>query len=258
MSDLIPFDFDSHQVRVIYDDSGAISFVAKDVAAALGYTNYSDALSRHCKGVVKRYPLETAGGMQDVRVITEGDMFRLVTHSKLESAERFESKVYDEILPSIRKTGSFNIENQTPFVTRQLAIKTNIAEVAAKMLRMSDTSKVRMLGKICEEEGISSGFLPDYTEEGLTRALGDLLKEHGSYLSARAANKILMTIGHLEELERRSSRGSVKKFKSITDAGLKYGRNETSTQSPNQTQPRYFIKEFPELLDLINSQKQSN
>lgn len=134
-----------------------------------------------------------------------------------------------------------------------LTAKTVLAESAARMLKMSDTSKIRMLTKIGEEAGISTTFLPDYSDERLTRALGDLLREHGADLSARAANLILMDLGYLEELERRSTGGTTKKFKSITTAGLEYGKNETSPQSPNQTQPRYYVDKFPALLDRINA-----
>lgn len=44
-----------------------------------------------------------------MKIIPEGDMYRLITHSKLESAERFESWVFDEVLPSLRKTGSYEV-----------------------------------------------------------------------------------------------------------------------------------------------------
>lgn len=76
------------QVRtVVYN--GKPYFVAIDVAKALGYSNPYDAVSRHCKGVVKHEVL-TNGGKQKVNIIPEGDMYRLITHSELPSAERFE------------------------------------------------------------------------------------------------------------------------------------------------------------------------
>ena len=120
------------------------------------------------------------------------------------------------------------------------------------MLRMSDTSKVRMLASICDLKGVSSAFLPAYVDEDLTRALTALLKEHGSPLSARAANLALVDMGILDELERTGSKGATKRLKSLTDAGLRYGRNETSPQNPRETQPLYYVRTFPELLDLIN------
>lgn len=91
-------------------------FVGKDICAALGYTNETDAMNRHCKGVVKRYPLQTPGGVQEVRVINEPDMMRLICGSKLESAQRFEAWVFEEVLPSIRKSGGYMVSRpeETP------------------------------------------------------------------------------------------------------------------------------------------------
>ena len=95
------------ELRAIEDENGNPWFVAKDVAVALGYANPNDAIKRHCKGVVKHYPLQTAGGIQQVRFITEGDMYRLVASSKLDAAVEFESWVFDEVIPSIRKHGMY-------------------------------------------------------------------------------------------------------------------------------------------------------
>ena len=81
------------QVRTV-DEDGKALFCAKDIAVALGYTNPSKALKDHCKGVTKRYPLETAGGTQKMRFITEPDVYRLITHSKLPNAQRFEAWVF--------------------------------------------------------------------------------------------------------------------------------------------------------------------
>lgn len=81
-------------------------FVANDVTKALGYSNSRDAVARHCKGVVKR-DTPTTSGIQSMSYIPEGDLYRLITHSKLPSAERFESWVFDEVLPSIRKNGGY-------------------------------------------------------------------------------------------------------------------------------------------------------
>lgn len=91
-------------IRIITND-GHTLFCGKDVAVALGYANTKDALTRHCKGVVKHYPLETVGGIQQVRFIAEGDFYRLIISSKLPAAQKFESWVFDEVLPTIRRHG---------------------------------------------------------------------------------------------------------------------------------------------------------
>ena len=95
-------------VRVLYED-GKPLFCGADACKALGYKNQHDALTRHCKGVVKRYPL-TNGGKQQMNFLTEGDLYRLITHSKLPSAEKFEHWVFDEVLPAIRKSGMYGAD----------------------------------------------------------------------------------------------------------------------------------------------------
>lgn len=92
-------------VRTVEIDS-KVYFVANDVAKALGYKRPADAITAHCKGSVK-YRYLTDGGEQEVKVIPEGDIYRLVIKSQLPTAERFESWVFDDVLPSIRKHGMY-------------------------------------------------------------------------------------------------------------------------------------------------------
>ena len=114
------------QVRTI-EDNGKILFLASDVCAILGYSNARDAISRHCKGVVK-HDIPTNSGIQSVSFLPEGDIYRLVMRSKLPGAERFESWVCDEVLPSIRKNGSYQLPQTYAEALRQLADKAEEAE----------------------------------------------------------------------------------------------------------------------------------
>ena len=98
-------------IRTIEQD-GKVLFCGRDIATALGYANPNKALSDHCKGVPIRYPLQTPGGMQEIRFITEGDVYRLITHSRLPAAEQFERWVFDEVLPTIRRTGGYTMPEQ--------------------------------------------------------------------------------------------------------------------------------------------------
>ena len=93
------------EIRTI-EIEGKPYFVASDVAAALGYANPRKAVSDHCKGVTKR-DTPTSSGVQSMSYIGEGDLYRLIMKSKLPSAEKFESWVMDEVLPSIRSTGYY-------------------------------------------------------------------------------------------------------------------------------------------------------
>lgn len=139
---VIPFEFQSHAVRTVASESGEVLFVGKDVAAALGYTNPSKALQDHCKGITKRYPLHTAGGIQEFRVLTEADVMRLIVSSKLPAAVEFERWVFEEVLPSIRKTGSYSatkvepVRLPTPIDTEQqmLALKRVLGDAELKAM----------------------------------------------------------------------------------------------------------------------------
>lgn len=99
------------QVRTV-EVGGKIYFVASDVAKALGYEKPANAVAMHCRYTLKQgipHP-QNLEKQIEVNVIPEGDMYRLVSHSKLESAERFESWVFDEVLPSVRQTGYYQMK----------------------------------------------------------------------------------------------------------------------------------------------------
>lgn len=108
-------------------------FVGKDVALALGYTNTNKALSDHCdEGVTNRYPLKTAGGTQQVRIISESDVYSLIFGSKLPEAKTFKRWVTQEVLPSIRKHGGYlaTSPEDTPELIMARALK--VADVTMK------------------------------------------------------------------------------------------------------------------------------
>ena len=95
-------------VRVIEED-GNYLFCAKDVAEALGYAVPRKAIYDHCRYVLKRNVPHPQSKTKTVQMlfISEGDVYRLIVHSKLPSAERFERWVFDEVLPSLRKNGIY-------------------------------------------------------------------------------------------------------------------------------------------------------
>lgn len=105
---IAPFNFKGANVRVITEDDGTPWFVGKDVCDLLGYTNSSKAMGDHCRGVTKRYPiLDSLGRTQEARVLSEGDTLRLIVNSAMPAAQEFEAWVFDDVLPTIRKTGSY-------------------------------------------------------------------------------------------------------------------------------------------------------
>lgn len=169
MSNLIPFQFESTSIRVVTDDNGEPLFVGKDICDALGYANHNKAIGDHCKGVTKTAPLQTAGGMQNYRVLTEADVLRLIVNSHLPAADRFERLVFEEILPTIRRTGSYGMgsQNTTPSAVvpaptieafklaplvvraaRALGLDKNAAAISANqaVAKLTGTNVLKLLG----------------------------------------------------------------------------------------------------------------
>lgn len=117
-------------IRTFTDNGGKLWFCGSDVAKGLGYSNPRDAVGRHCRCVAKHdvpHPQATDKNIE-MAFISEGDVYRLITHSKLPSAERFESWVFDEILPSIRKTGGYNADATMQSVVQTLATMQRVLE----------------------------------------------------------------------------------------------------------------------------------
>ncbi|WP_154195307.1 Bro-N domain-containing protein [Xylella fastidiosa] len=115
MNAITPFQFESQAVRTVVDDHGEVWFVGKDVADVLGYTNHNKALGDHCRGVTKCYPIpDSLGRSRETRIISEPDMLRLIVSSKLPAAERFERWVFEEVLPTLRKTGTYSTPGALP------------------------------------------------------------------------------------------------------------------------------------------------
>lgn len=110
MNDLKVWNYEDSKVRTVEID-GKIWFVAKDVASVLNYSNPRDAVSRHVdeedKGVVKH---DTLGGVQNLAIINESGVYALIFGSKLPTAKKFKRWVTSEVLPSIRKNGSYSID----------------------------------------------------------------------------------------------------------------------------------------------------
>ena len=105
--DLTLFNFGSKEVRVVTRE-GEPWFVAKDVADILGYGD-TEAMTRRLKPNEKGYlrGVGTSGGAQEMSILNEPGLYRAIFGSRLESAEVFKDWVFEDVLPSIRKTGTY-------------------------------------------------------------------------------------------------------------------------------------------------------
>ena len=131
--------------------NGKEHFPAIDCAEMLGYVNPRDAIAKHCKtpGVaIRDVGVETgtkADGTPAIQIvhkkyITEGNLYRLITHSKLPAAEKFESWVFDEVIPDIRRTGMYGISS--PAGSDAGAMN---SETIAKIVTMAVTETIKQL-----------------------------------------------------------------------------------------------------------------
>lgn len=194
---IVPFNFESHEVRALTID-GEPYFVAKDVAVALGYVDTISAIKRHCKGVAKHHPLSTAGGVQEVRVIAESDVMRLIVSSKLPAAEAFERLVFEDILPTIRKTGSYG----TPALTEE--------EIVHQALAIT-TRKVAALEAKVEEDAPKVEYHDTFVADTDLRLLRNVAKDLGvQELALRQA-----LIDHNWIYAETASRWSATKFRKV-------------------------------------------
>jgi prophage antirepressor-like protein len=107
MNQIVAFDFESHDVRVVIGQDGEPKFVAADLLSTLNLDRKAlERLDEDEKGVSS---IHTPGGQQEMTVVNESGLFNLVLGSRKPEAKRFKRWVTHEVLPSIRKTGSYAV-----------------------------------------------------------------------------------------------------------------------------------------------------
>ena len=113
MNDIKIFEHEKFGKLEIYvDENKKEWFPATEIAEILGYKNPQKAIRDHCReaGCTNR-SVSYSSGSKSKKYIDEGNLYRLITKSKLKDAEKFETWVFDEVLPMIRKTGMYITDN---------------------------------------------------------------------------------------------------------------------------------------------------
>ena len=228
------------ELRTI-EEGDKIYFVASDAAKMLGYAKPSNAISTHCKGALKRGIL-TGGGVQQMNVISEGDLYRLIVHSELPSAEKFESWVFDEVLPAIRRTGGYHIPQVTPnphYRTRMIGTAVRDVGKTAEALEkvfgcrhgMALATASSMVGeaygidmtpvqRLIPAEGNPGTLSPSQIAESL-----GLFNKQGNP-DAQTVNRMLQSCG-LQDKPRDTSGANLKNAKwFLTEEGKFYGEQK--------------------------------
>lgn len=177
-------EFGSLEILMI---NGRPYFPAKDCAEKLGYAKSRNAIDRHCKGALKR-GVPTNGGIQEKTFIPEGDLYRLIVRSKLPAAERFETWVFDELLPCIRKHGFYATDDtldemlRSPDFAEHLIRK--LAEERTKSAALEELAgELTPKAKYCDIILLSKSVVP----------VSLIAKDYG--LSALTFNRLLRRLG---------------------------------------------------------------
>ena len=231
MSAIIPFQFEAHAVRVQVDDQGQPWFNATDVCNALEMGNPSQVIKSHVDAEdLQKLETLTAGGRQRQNHVNESGLYALILGSTKDAAKRFKRWVTREVLPSIRKTGSYAvpgaIANLPELTQDRVTALLLIGEAVAKVPGVkAGIAMAATLTCIQENTGLAvetlRRTLPAANEPICSLNATQLGKLAG--LSAKATNRRLAALG----LQNRNDRDEWE----LTDAGeawaeaMPYSRN---------------------------------
>lgn len=258
-------------IRIIIRN-GEPWFVGNDVSSALGYVIPKNAIRDNVededKEVIQLSDIQDGpqGGLPDhmkgsrITIINESGLYSLIIASKLNSAKKFKRWVTSEVLPSIRKTGSYekpkdNVptfgSNPNPGSFEDTVRGTVVwIELVRSNLRLSDASALSLYTKAGDKLGLP---VPDYVpSKGVKFSATFLLNKFGRKETIHDFNRKMEEKGFLETRTRPSLKG-VKRFKSLTEKGMEFGENMVSPKNEKETRPHYYDDKFEALMSILFS-----
>ena len=146
MSTLQKFHFNSQQVRTVIID-GEPWFVAKDACAVLGIRNVSDAVSRLDEdGVGTTEVIDSLGRKQQASSVDLSALYELIFMSRKPDAKKFRRWVTREVLPSIRKTGSYSVATASTMAVdlSDPAFQRQLVQVASAALDRAESAEAQL------------------------------------------------------------------------------------------------------------------
>lgn len=177
------------QVRMVEIDNKPY-FIASDIAKSLGYANPSDAIKKHCRWVAKcevPHPQSQIKTLE-VNAIPEGDMYRLITNSELPGAEKFESWIFDNVLPTIRKTGGY-VNNDDSFIRTYLPFADDTTKAMFKStletVRKQNELIVKQQEEISYKEDVIIGLVDKVTLAEKRQILNRVVRYKGANFQER-------------------------------------------------------------------------
>lgn len=180
------------QIRTV-EINGEPWFIAKDITQSLGFGNPRQAISSHVdeedKGVTI---MDTLGGPQEMTIINESGMYSLILGSRIESAKRFKHWITSEVIPSIRKTGSYNLPQTYADALRELANKAEEAERLKLVNNKLEEQNLRMRPKEIFADAVAASKTSILVGE-----LAKLITQNGVQIGQNRMFKWLRENGYL-------------------------------------------------------------
>lgn len=173
MQQLQLFNFGSNEIKVFLVNDEPY-FLANEIAKVLGYKNPSDATNKHCKKSIKTWGSDSLGRRQEFKVIPESDLYRLIIKSTLAEAEKFEDWIMEEVLPSIRKHGSYLTDQKALDITTNPNSLADLLLQAGEQLKQKDLVITEMKPKAIFADAVSAS-----TTSILMGELAKLLSQNG-------------------------------------------------------------------------------
>lgn len=236
------------EVRVVVNGQNEPMFCLVDVCNALGIKNSRDVKTRLDEDdVVLTDTIDALGRIQQTTFVTESGLYTVILRSDAENAKPFRRWVTKEVLPSLRKYGTYSTDKSD--IGELTKARAFAAQFVKNELRLSDASYLGLLQQVASPLGL---VLPQYVpSQGVLKSASELLKDMGSTISAVKFNQMLEAQGYVETLTRPTAGGKVRKFKNITDKGNAYGENEVNPKNQKETQPHWYADRFGELYEIV-------
>lgn len=204
MNNITLFEYESHEIRVIQDDNKGPWWVAGDVCDILGISNVPDAMNRldedEKSTIVLTDRTSPKGGNPNVNVINEPGLYNLIINSKKPEANKFRRWITHEVLPSIRKTGSYSMSKEKPIsfvkVAKEFKAAASMAKTAGltgnQAILSANMATFKITGYDCLDILGTPKLICEKQEIHLTASdLGKLLNN----MSAQQTNKLLQSQG---------------------------------------------------------------
>ncbi|MCL0330564.1 phage antirepressor [Apilactobacillus xinyiensis] len=253
-NELQPFNFEGNQVRSKLIN-GKPYFVAKDVALAIGYKDTTNAIKKHVKNKYKvgGCQITTPSGIQEMTMISEPGIYQLAGQSRLPKAEPFQDWIFEEVLPSINHTGSYQSESKQPSsVIELLQDPDNLLKLVTNYKKVSDENKT-MKPKAIFADAVSASH-----STILVGDLAKLLKQNGVNIGATRLFRWLRENGYLirrkgSDYNTPTQRSMEMKLFRTKETSITHSDGHTTVnKTPKVTGKgqQYFINKFLKLNDI--------